>query len=146
MSVGDNDRNVDANFTWNGTHIWFSYTVVAADRDYDGVSVAANSIKGCCTSRVANQQPNYGPSVLDPHVGGLTTDLPVIGSVDTPALAITTTGTNGDLAPDTDGIQVLEGDTITVDLQASGVTAAKSISWRYSVSGDAANTDDIEIR
>ena len=41
---------------------------------------------------------------------------------------------------------MLEGDTITVDLQASGVTAAKSISWRYSVSGDAANTDDIEIR
>ena len=100
MSVGDNDRNVDANFTWNGAHIWFSYTVVADDRDYDGVSVAPNSIKGCYTSRIANQQPNYGPSVLDPHVGGLTTDLPVIGSVDTPALAITTTGTNGDLAPE----------------------------------------------
>ena len=46
VSVGDNDRNVDANFTWNGAHIWFSYTVVAADRDYDGVSAAANSIKG----------------------------------------------------------------------------------------------------
>ena len=66
--------------------------------------------------------------------------------MDTLTLAITTTSTNGDLAPEVAGIQVKEGDTITVDLQASGVTAAKSISWRYSVSGDAANTDDIEIR
>ena len=149
MSVGDNDRNVDANFTWNGTHIWFSYTVVAADRDYDGVSAAANSLKGCYRPRVAGTAQTRNV-VLDPHIGGLTTDLPVIGSVDTPALAITTTSTNGsangDPAPEVDGIQVKEGDTITVDLQASGGNAAKSINWRYSVSGDDANTDDIEIR
>ena len=75
--------------------------------------------------------PQSRTAILDPHIGGLTTDLPVIGSVDTPALVITTTSTNGDLAPGVAGIQVLEGDTITIDLQASGV---------------AANTDDIEIR
>ena len=143
--IGDTVQNLPANRNQGqATHMWFTYAVQAADRDFDGISIADNALKGCYRFR-SGTSATFLPNQVDPHVAGLVGNLPVIGTVDTARLTVTATGSRGDIDVNTPGLQVLEGDTVTFDLQATGVTATKSISWRYSISGPAATSDDIRV-
>ena len=143
--IGDTVQNLTANRDrGQNTHMWFTYAVQAADRDFDGISIADNALKGCYRFRDGGS-PAFRPNQIDPHVAGLVGNLPVIGTVDTARLTVTATGSRGDIDVNTPGLQVLEGDTVTFALQATGVTASKSISLRYSISGPAATAADIEV-
>ena len=146
VKIGDTVQNLTANRNrGQATHMWFTYAVQAADRDFDGISIADNALKGCYLFRSSVTPGPYSSNQIDPHVKGLVGNLPVIGTLDTARLTVTATGSRGDIDVNTPGLQVLEGDTVTFDLQATGVTASKSISLRYSISGPAATADDIEV-
>ena len=115
VKIGDTVQNLTPGINQGqATHMWFTYAVKATDRDFDGISIADNALKGCYRFR-SGTSPDFLPNQINPHVAGLVGNLPVIGTLDTARLTVTATGSRGDIDVNTPGLQVLEGDTVTFD-------------------------------